>query len=182
MAMQREKFESHQGSGHQGSGHQGSGSSGTQGGTSTVDQVKDFASQTADKAKDFASDAGSKAKDFASDAASKAKDMASSVAQKTGEAATFLGKKAEDAAGCVGGTMKSLAGTIRENTPDGGPLGSAKSAVADTLESGGRYLQEHGLGGMGEDMANLIKRNPIPALLVGIGIGFLVARATSTRS
>jgi len=121
------------------------------------------------------------AKDVAADAASKAKDMASNFAQKTGDAANFLGKKAEDATSAVGGGMKSLAGTIRDNTPDNGPLGTAKSAVADTLESGGRYLQEHGLSGIGADMTNLIKNNPIPALLAGIGIGFLIARAT-TRS
>jgi hypothetical protein len=122
------------------------------------------------------------AKDMACDAGAKAKDVASTVAQKTGEAASFIGQKAGDAASAVGGGMKSLAGTIRDNTPDNGPIGTAKSAVADTLESGGRYLQEHGLGGIGEDMTNLIKRNPIPALLVGIGVGFLVARATSNRS
>jgi len=31
---------------------------------------------------------------------------------------------------------------------------------------------------MGDDITNMIRRNPIPALLVGIGIGFLLARAT----
>jgi hypothetical protein len=119
------------------------------------------------------------AKELASDAGAKAKDVASTVAQKAGDAASFVGKKAEDAASAVGSGMKSLAGTIREHTPDQGALGSAKSAVADTLESGGRYLQEHGLSGIADDVATLIKRNPIPALLAGIGIGFLVARATS---
>jgi hypothetical protein len=32
---------------------------------------------------------------------------------------------------------------------------------------------------MGEDLTNLIRRNPLPAVLVGIGIGYLLARATS---
>ena len=27
-------------------------------------------------------------------------------------------------------------------------------------------------------MTNMIRRNPIPAVLIGIGIGFLLARAT----
>jgi hypothetical protein len=49
--------------------------------------------------------------------------------------------------------------------------------VADTLETGGRYLQEHGLSGIGDDFSNLIRRNPIPAVLVGIGVGFLLARS-----
>jgi hypothetical protein len=57
-------------------------------------------------------------------------------------------------------------------------LGSASSAVASTLESSGRYLQEHGLSGVGEDLTNMIRKNPVPALLMAVGIGFLIARAT----
>jgi hypothetical protein len=74
--------------------------------------------------------------------------------------------------------MKSLAGTIREKAPHGGFVGQASSTVAETLERGGRYLEEQGLSGIGDDLTNLIRRNPIPALLVGIGVGFLLARAT----
>src|SRR5207249_480899 len=122
-----------------------------------------------------------KAKETASSLTQKAGDAASYVGKRAEDAASFVGKKAEDATSSVGCGMKSLADTIREKGPEGGTLGAAGNAVADTLESSGRYLQEHGLSGIGEDMANLIKRNPIPALLVGIGLGFLIARAT-TRS
>ena len=30
---------------------------------------------------------------------------------------------------------------------------------------------------IGDDLTNLIRRNPIPALLLGVGVGFLLARA-----
>lgn len=106
------------------------------------------------------------------------KDTASTVAQTAGDAAKYVGKKAEDATSAVGGGMKSLGETIRGKAPEGGVIGGAASAVAGTLESGGKYLQEHGLSGMGEDFTNLIRRNPLPAILVGIGVGFLIARAT----
>jgi hypothetical protein len=130
-----------------------------------------------------ASNFGEQAKGTASDVASKAKDIGATATQKASEAASYVGKKADDATGAVGAGMKSVAQTIRENTPDKGMLGSATSAVADTLEQGGRYLQEQGLSGIGTDMTNLIRRNPIPAVLVGIGVGFLLARAlTSSRS
>jgi hypothetical protein len=46
------------------------------------------------------------------------------------------------------------------------------------LDSGGAYLQEHDLRGMADDMTNLIRRYPIQSLLVGIGVGFLLAKAT----
>jgi len=126
---------------------------------------------------------GEQAKDMASDAAGKAKDLGATVTEKASEAASYVGKKADDATSAVGAGMKSVAQTIRENTPDRGVLGNATSAVADTLEQGGRYLQEQGLGGIGTDMTNLIRRNPVPAVLIGIGFGFLLARVlTSSRS
>jgi hypothetical protein len=78
--------------------------------------------------------------------------------------------------------MKSLGGTIRDHLPHSGIAGSASSAVANSLETSGRYLQEHGLSGIGADLTNLIRRNPIPAVLIGLGAGFLLARATAARS
>lgn len=118
------------------------------------------------------------AKSAANAALDTAKDVAASATKKAGEAASYVGQKAENATSAVGGGMKSLAGSIRENTPREGVLGSASSAVADTLESGGRYLQEHGLSGVGEDVTGMIRRNPVPAVLIGVGIGYLIARAT----
>jgi len=118
------------------------------------------------------------AKDMAGNAVDKAKDVAFAAAGKAGEAASFLGDKAQQATSAVGGGMQSLAGTIREHTPDKGMVGNASNAVAETLESGGRYLQEHGLQGIADDTTALIRRNPIPAVLIGLGIGYLIARAT----
>jgi hypothetical protein len=77
--------------------------------------------------------------------------------------------------------MEGLGHTIRDNAP-GGWVGDAAEGVAGGLERSGRYLQEEGLTGMAKDIGEFIKRNPIPAMLVGIGIGFLIARATSSRS
>ncbi len=117
-------------------------------------------------------------KGFASSVGDAAKSAAATVAEKASDAAGYVGKQVEGATSAVGGGMKSLAGTIREKLPHEGMLGSASGAIASTLESSGEYLQEHGLSGIGDDMTNVIRRNPIPAMLVCIGIGFLLARAT----
>jgi hypothetical protein len=58
-------------------------------------------------------------------------------------------------------------------------LGSAKSAVADALDHTGGYVSQEGLSGMADDLSGLIRKNPIPALLIGIGVGYLLARVTS---
>jgi hypothetical protein len=144
---------------------------------SLTEKGRETASSMAEQAKDVASSTTQRAQEAAWGAAQKAKDMASSVGQSASEMASNVGQKAEDATSSVGGGMRSLAGTLRENLPHEGMLGSASSAVAETLDRGGRYLQEEGLRGVGEDLTNLIRRNPIPALLIGIGVGFLIARS-----
>jgi hypothetical protein len=122
-----------------------------------------------------------KGQEMAPSMVDRAKDAASSVAHSVGVAGSAVGEKANEATSAVGGGMKSLAGAIRENAPHQGVLGTASSSVADTLDKGGRYLQEEGLSGIGGEVTNLIRRNPLPAILVGIGIGFLLAKLTTRR-
>jgi len=66
--------------------------------------------------------------------------------------------------------------TVRHQGPESGMLGSASHAVADTLDHTGKYIEDRNLSGMMDDVTGLIKRNPIPAVLVGLGVGFLLGR------
>jgi hypothetical protein len=84
--------------------------------------------------------------------AEKARDVASSVTGKAQEFASSMAQKAEDIGSNVG------------------------RQAQQAWESGRRYVQEQGVSGMADDLTELIRRNPIPALLVGFGLGFLVAR------
>jgi hypothetical protein len=135
----------------------------------------------ADRAKDAASAIGDKAREGAQAVADRAKDTAHTMTDKARDAMSNIGEKAENATHSVGKGMESLAGTLREKLPQQGVLGSAGSSVARGLETSGRYLEEEGLKGMGHDLTNLIRNNPIPALLAGVALGFLLARVT-TRS
>lgn len=62
-----------------------------------------------------------------------------------------------------------------------GIVDEVSSAVSNAIESTSRYLQDQGLKDMAEDLKRVIQRNPIPALLVGIGLGFLIGRAMGPR-
>lgn len=134
-----------------------------------------FGSET--RKQDSTSGVAERAKDAASSVAEQARTAAASAAHTARDVASQAGEKAEDAASSVAGGMQSLASTLRDKGPHEGMMGTATSRVADTLESGGRYLQEHGLKGMGDDLTNLIRRNPIPAVLIGVGLGFMIARS-----
>jgi len=147
-------------------------------GQATREKAKDTVSAAADRSKDAAHSAIDQASDFAARAADKASDIASRAADKASNLASAAGEKADNAASSVGSGLRSAADTVREKLPNEGMLGRATSSVADTLDSGGRYLEERGFSGVADDLTGLIKRNPIPAVLIALGVGFLLARST----
>jgi amidase len=107
----------------------------------------------------------------------KGRDLASRAGDTAGDALKTAGQKADQLAASVGERAHSAADAVRRHGPQEGMLGNATKTVADTIDQTGRYLQDEGLTGMMGDVGNMIKRNPIPALFVGIGIGYLLARA-----
>jgi hypothetical protein len=57
-------------------------------------------------------------------------------------------------------------------------VGSAATTVANKLDAAGAYLQEKKVDHMVGDLTSMIRRYPIPALLIGLGIGYLLAGRT----
>jgi len=148
-------------------------------------------STTAKKEGNQAKEAAGQAAGHAQDALSKTGEALSHAASATGQAISqgataagqAIGHTAESATSAVGSGMQSLAGTVRDSGPQSGMLGSATRTVADTLDSAGRYVEDKNLSGMMSDISGLITRNPMPAVLLALGVGFLVGRAlTSSRS
>jgi len=54
---------------------------------------------------------------------------------------------------------------------------TAASAVTDTVKGAGAYLQEKRVGQITGDLAALVSRYPITSVLIGLGLGFLLARS-----
>jgi len=143
-----------------------------------AEKAKTTGQQAADKAKEMANQGAGRASTMASQVADKARDLGKTVADKASDAAGAMGHKAEDAVHSMGGGLKSVADKVRESAPHGGMLGSTASTVAEGIEKTGEYLQTEGLSGMSKDLAALVRAHPIQALLLGMGLGYLVARAT----
>jgi len=136
-----------------------SGQSGTSEGTNgTTRNV----GQEAENAKQYVSQTAANAY---GDAKAKAQELGTAAAEKVGGATRVVGEK-----------ISSLAGTIRENVPQEGSIGSAAQTVANQLDNAGSYLQDKALGNMTQDVSELIRRYPIPSLLIGVGIGYLLSR------
>jgi uncharacterized protein YjbJ (UPF0337 family) len=97
-----------------------------------------------------------------------------SMSAKAREFGLTAVKKANESAPVIGENIKSLASVIREKTPHEGALGTAATKVAGGLESASCYLQEKKFDHLGEDFASLVRRYPLPSLLIGLGLGFLL--------
>jgi len=141
------------------------------------DNVRDKAQDTAASAGQTVQNAKATAQEAASHLGQQARDAASSAADKARNLASAAGDRADDALGSVGQGMSSLAGTLRQKAPHEGMLGTAAGTVAENLEAGGRYLREHDLGDIGEDLTSLVRQHPLPAVLCVFGVGFLLGSA-----
>jgi uncharacterized protein YjbJ (UPF0337 family) len=97
----------------------------------------------------------------------KAQELGATAASKAGEAVTVVGE-----------TMGSLAGVIRDHAPHEGAIATAATAVAGGLESAGSYLHEKDYANLATDLTALVRHYPIQALVVGVGLGYWLARST----
>ena len=145
------------------------------------EKAHNTAAPTASNTEEVASYVGRKAEGATLYVGRKAEDAASYAGHKAEDAASYVGHKAEDAGAALGSRLRSLGDSVRARGPESGMAGDASSAMADTLESSGRYLQEEGVKDVAEDVTNLIRRYPIPALLIGLAAGYLVANGTTVR-
>jgi hypothetical protein len=65
---------------------------------------------------------------------------------------------------------------IRENAPREGAVATAATAVVDGLESTSSYLREKKFDHLAEDLTDLMRTYPVQSLLLGVGLGYLLAR------
>ena len=59
-----------------------------------------------------------------------------------------------------------------------GAIATAATAVAGGLESASSYLHEKEFAEMATDLTALIRRYPVQSLLIGVGLGYVLARLT----
>ena len=143
-----------------------------------LDTAAERAKQVGDKATDIAQSAVDKVKRTADDLRSKdASQIVDEARTKAAEVGDAAANKVDTAMTATGEQMSTLAQTVRENAPEG-KAGEVASKAADALDRGGEYLQTADLQMVRSDLERVIREHPIESLLVGVGVGYLVARAT----
>jgi ElaB/YqjD/DUF883 family membrane-anchored ribosome-binding protein len=161
----------------------------TQSGSTQREQIKEEANSMLDTATERAKQAGEKASDIAQSAVDKVKQTADDLRSKdpseivddarakAAEVGDAAASKVDSAMTATGEQMSTLAQTVREKAPEG-KAGEVAVKAADALDRGGEYLQTADLQMVRTDLERVIREHPIESLLVGVGIGYLVARAT----
>jgi hypothetical protein len=107
----------------------------------------------------------------------KAKDTVGSVGDMARSAAERVGEKANDYTAAAGHELKAAGENIARRLPHDGMAGQAGQAIAETIQQGGRYLEDTKLSGMAGDLTDVIKTHPIPTMLICLGLGFCIGRA-----
>lgn len=79
----------------------------------------------------------------------------------------------------VRGTAQEIASTLTKTASEAGTTAqklatTAATSVGDTVARAGRRLPE-----LPGDLADFIRRYPVPSLMVGIGLGFLLGRSSA---
>lgn len=141
----------------------------------TTEKAKEAASSIGEMAGHAASAVGAMASHAASDVGALASQAACDVGTMASQAACDVGKRADDLTANAGAGIRGFGDTLAKNAPHSGVLGSASQAVAKSVHDGGEYLEHAKLSGMAEDIATIIKRNPIPAVCIALGLGWLMA-------
>jgi uncharacterized protein YjbJ (UPF0337 family) len=105
-----------------------------------------------------------------------ATETVAGMAAKAQELGVAAVSTASEAATAVGEQIGSLAGAIRDHAPQDGAMATAATAVAGGLESASTYLKEKDYENLATDLTTLVRNYPVHALVVGVGVGYLLAR------
>ena len=108
-------------------------------------------------------------------------EIGSKISDSIRHAGSDMSDNADNAITTAGQKMTNLAGKLRKSSEADGTIGSAVGAVADGIESSGKYLANSSLSGIEHDLVSVVRRHPIPSIWVGIGLGVLVGSLVSRR-
>jgi hypothetical protein len=96
----------------------------------------------------------------------------------TGGLASTVKEKAGDIAEAAGQAVGQAREKVQEwGSEAAGMMSGAKETVQDWASAGAEWTGENAKE-VGQEVTRMIRRYPIPALLVGFAAGFLLARAT----
>lgn len=87
-----------------------------------------------------------------------------------------IGHDVADAVKDAGRNISNATSYVRQKADD------MATAVGGAMEQTGHYLRDDGINKITSELTSLVRRNPLPALLAGVAVGFLIAQTMQRRS
>lgn len=113
--------------------------------------------------------------------AERTREMARDVRSRASEIGSRVVRRTDAVMNAAGERIESLGHTLRERAPEEGAVGRVIGRTGQALERGGLYLQESTPTDVRMDLEDAMRRRPIATLLIGAGIGFMLARMLRRR-
>jgi cell division septum initiation protein DivIVA len=107
-----------------------------------------------------------KAKSAASSVGEMASHAASAVGQMANQAGCEVRHRADDAAANAGAQIHQFGDRMSREAPRSGMMGQAAQSVARGVSSGGQYLENRKASGIADDLVELVRQYPLPAILI----------------
>jgi hypothetical protein len=122
---------------------------------------------------------------MAADNASSPRDLGSQFKSPVSDIGHTTAEKVDEQRGPAASGIESAAASLHgraENLATGGQrAASLAHGAADKLNLTADYIRGHDLNAMVEDVKALVKKNPVPALVGAAALGFVLAKAFSSR-
>jgi ElaB/YqjD/DUF883 family membrane-anchored ribosome-binding protein len=109
----------------------------------------------------------------------RASELAGQAADSVREAARPLADSAKEAASVAGERLRHVASDLREQMPES--FADVASAARSGLEQGISRLREADLEKVKDTTVDWVRRNPMEAVLLGVGVGILFGSLVSWR-
>lgn len=154
----------------------------TQGGQSFLrDEEIEREGSAVERGRAVIEEGGEKVAGAAHRVAQRTREVASNVKTRASEIGSRVVERTDAVMSAAGERIENLGHTLRDRASEEGRVGKVLSRTAQALEHGGQYLQESTPTDVRMDLEDVMRRRPITTLLVGAGIGFLIARALRRR-
>jgi ElaB/YqjD/DUF883 family membrane-anchored ribosome-binding protein len=109
--------------------------------------------------------------------ADRTREVAGTVKSRASEIGARVSDRTDAAMSAAGERIENLGQSLRGRASDEGRVGKVLGRTASALEQSGLYLQESTPTDVRMDLEDVMRKRPVTTLLVGAGIGFLIARA-----
>jgi ElaB/YqjD/DUF883 family membrane-anchored ribosome-binding protein len=110
-------------------------------------------------------------------------DAASQAKERVSEFGRTAAQKVDESRGSTAATLKGTADSIRSGAQSSGQaITDVANRTAEKIDATADYIRDHDFRGMMADLEQVVRRNPTPALVGAIGIGFLLGAAMRGRN